>query len=299
MKIGLTGGTGFIGKYFVSEYGDSHDLTVLTLEGDPASPAGDPRYISSDFSVKDIENKFASCDAIVHLAFARPPVGGEDSMSRYADSISVSENVFTAAKNLGIANVVVMSSRSVYNASMKMPLAEDRVGPYSVYGEAKLAVEKIGEKFNGDGMRIKFLRSAQVMGAGERKNLMTVYLERSVNKEPLYVYGKGISTKTYIYVKDVSRAVMCAAEHPDEFGAFNIAMKDAVSTGQLAKLYCKVFDDPAGVVFLEDRPEDGERWIIDVTKAKERLGFEAAYDIEGALRDMKKLLGVPKGQNQG
>ena len=206
MKIGITGGTGFVGRAFVERYFREHDLTILTMKGEQPRRFGDEKYVCSDFSAEDIVRKFSGCDAVVHLAFARPPIGRPDSAENYYESISISDNVFSASKALDITNIVVMSSRSVYNASMPMPLKEDFTSPYSVYGEAKLEVEKLGASYNERGMKIKFLRSAQVMGIGERRNLMTVYLERSLKKETLNVYGEGASTKTYIYVKDAARA---------------------------------------------------------------------------------------------
>ncbi|MBQ7715142.1 MAG: NAD(P)-dependent oxidoreductase [Clostridia bacterium] len=290
MKIGITGGTGFIGRCFVSENCGTHDLTILTLEGETPLHYGNERYIPSDFSKESIKKAFGDCDAIVHLAFARPPEGRKEALSDYSDSISLSERVFKAAEEEGIKNVVVMSSRSVYNSSMKMPLTEDDTAPYSIYGAAKLEVEKLGDPYNRRGMNIKFLRSAQVMGVGERRNLMTVYLESSVRKEPLKVYGEGISTKTYIYVKDVSKAIMCALNSPDVSGAFNIAMERPVSNAELAALYCKVFNNPDNVIFLRDKKEDGEFWQIDITKAKNLLGFRPEYDVESALTDMKRII---------
>ncbi len=290
MKIGVTGGTGFIGRSFVSRYCTEHDLTILTLENEKVTPFGNEQYISSDFSEESIMENFKGCDAIVHLAFARPAIGKQETFSDYFDSISLSEKVFSAAKKLAVTNVVVMSSRSVYNSRMKMPLSEERVDPYSLYGAAKAAVENIGEIYNRCGMKIKFLRSAQVMGVGERKNLMTVYLEKAMNKEPLTVYGEGVSTKTYIYVKDIARAIMCAVYAHDVSGAFNIAMEKPISNRALAETYCEIFDNRRNIVFLKDKEEDGEFWQIDIAKAKDQLGFFPEYDIGGALRDMKRII---------
>ena len=298
MKIGVTGGTGFIGKVFVSSVCGEHDLTVLTLEGESPVRFGSEEYVTSDFSREDMVQKFAGCDAIVHLAFARPAASGADSVGNYFESIAISENVFGAASDLGIKNVVTLSSRSVYSASMEMPLTEERAEPYSVYGAAKLTVEKIGGICNARGMKIKFLRCAQVMGVGERKNLMTVYFEKARGKETLPVYGEGASTKTYIYVKDVARAIMCALEHPDESGVFNIGMTHAVSNLELAKLYCEVFDNADNYVLLRDKKEDGEVWRLDVGKVQRRLGFSPAYDVRAALADMKRITEENEARDQ-
>ncbi len=288
MIICVTGGTGFIGRYFISKYSNEHKLIVLTTRKYSIERIGNEDYVYTDYSVDSLINIFKNCDAIVHMASIRPTKEYEKSALSYFENVTVSENIFKAAKMLEISNIAVLSSRSVYNSSMPMPLKEEYTAPYSLYGASKMMIENIGGIYNREyGMKIKFLRLAQVMGIGERRNLMTVFLENSIKHQTLSVYGEGISEKTYVYVKDVSAAIMCAIKSSEESGAFNIAMKQPVSTLKLAQTFCRVFGNEGNYKVLSGEKEDGESWIIDTSKAEKILGFLSAYDIESAIRDMK------------
>lgn len=292
MKIAVTGGTGFIGKYLVRELSKDNEIIVLAIEeGEIPSIAGE-KYYHTDYSKDSLKTVLSGCDAIVHMAGVRSPQNkSECGIGYYSDNITVSDNIFSVAAEKGIANIVMLSTQSVYNGTMEMPLTEDKTSPFSLYGVSKLMAEDLSVYYNRKyGMKIKQLRLAQVLGIGERKNLMSVYLEKSVNKETLPVYGKGISTKTYIYVKDVVRAVKCAIEHPKVCGAFNIAMDCSVTNARLAQSFCEVFGNDGNFVFLPEKKEDGEIWSMDNSKAKEKLGFYPRYTLKDALTDMRKII---------
>lgn len=299
MKIGLTGGTGFIGQHFLKEYAYSHTFIVAT-----AHPAGsgclrheNVYYQPTDYSADSFCSAFEGCDCIVHLGAAKSSAVDEKSIANFYGNITSSEHVFYAAQHLGIDNVVNISSRCVYHPDLEKPFSEDIVSPLNKYGAAKLCAENIAGMFNRSyGMKIKSLRIAQVIGLEARTgDLPAVYLEKCLQQKTLGVYGRGVSAKEYIYIKDVTAAIMSACLHPELSGAFNIGSGVQTTNLELAQSFCRVFENPGGYRLLTDKNEDGLSFLMDVTLAAEQLGFCARYGLEPALADMKKELGE---QNQ-
>ena len=187
--------------------------------------------------------------------------------------------------------MVLISTRLVYSDDLPSPIKEEFTKPYSYYGISKLMSENIANIYNKRfGMKIKSLRMAQIIGIGERKNLMTIYLERSLAGEKLSVYGKGISSKAYVYVKDAARAVMTACSLPDVSGEFNICIASTISNKELAEAFCEVFENKSGYELLEDKAEDCEYWLVDNSKAERELGFVPEFDLRKALTDMRNIL---------
>lgn len=294
MKIGLTGATGFIGQHLLKDYAGSHTFIAATSHADDRGfyRHSNIRYVFSDYSVDSYRSIFAGCDCIVHLGAVKSSPGAEKKMESFYGSITACENIFYAAQCLGIENIVNISSRCVYHPSLPKPFKEELTAPLNRYGTAKLCTESIAEIFNRNyGMKIKSLRLAQVLGLGmRREDLPAVYLSKSLAKEPLSVYGKGASRKEYIYIKDVTAAVLKACRHSECSGAFNIGSRESTSNLELAQAYCSVFENPEGIQMLPDKAEDGLSFLMDVTKARRQLGFHAVFHLADALCDMKREL---------
>lgn len=299
MKIGITGGTGFIGQYLLRALAPEHMLTVITSREEAAGLYQHPNlsYLTAPYDQEGFRRAFDGCEAVVHLGAKRSDPEREKSIVSYFGTIQSAEALFAACAELGIRNVVSISSVAVYDAGLPSPCAETQVPlPLSNYGVAKLAIEGVASLYNRRcAMHIKSLRVAQVLGLGERGGYMpAVFLERCLRKERLSVYGRGASGKEYIYVKDVVRAIRCALTAEGRQGVYNIGTGVLTTNLELAQAYCAVFQNTAGWELLPDRPEGKTGCYTDVTLAERELGFRAAYAIRAALADMCKQLQVSR-----
>lgn len=296
MKIGITGATGFIGRYLLPALAGAHELTAATARADTAALYQHPnlRYVHTSYDWEGYLAAFSGCDAVVHLGARRSDGTREQSISSYFENLASTEALFQACRDLGISNVVNISSVAVYDPELPQPFSETQAPrPLSYYGVAKLAAEEISQLYNRRyGMKIKSLRLAQVLGLGERDGYMpAVFLEQCRQGQPLSVYGQGVGGKEYIYVKDVVRAIALALEAPDRDGVYNIGSGVLTTNRALAEAYCAVFQNPAGYRLCPDQPERVEQFCTDVSLARQELGFSAAYSLEEALADMRRELG--------
>ncbi len=225
----------------------------------------------------------------------RPFPEAEKSFTNYFPSIESSKQLFEAARDNGIYNIINISSRSVYDDTIPVPYSEDGpTAPLNYYGAAKLAVEDTARIFNHKyGMKIKSLRLGPVFGLGDRPGYIPmVFLEKCLRHEKLSVYGKGQAGKEYVYVKDIVRAILTAIEKKDLNGIYNIGTGILTTNRELAETYCRVFDNPQGYELLVDKPEIVTRYYMNVEKAKRELGYETIYSLEQGLQDMKKMLNM-------
>lgn len=295
MTIGITGATGFIGRYLLPELAREQDVVVATAKEDLRSLPRYPhvRYAQVHYDAVSYQRAFAGCRAVVHLGAKRSSNVREQSITSYFENLESAEELFQACCTLGISNVVNLSSVAVYDAGLPLPFHESQApAPLSYYGISKLAVEEMARLYNKRyGMKIKSLRVAQVLGLGERGGYMPdIFLEQCLHHEPLTVYGQGSGGKEYIYVKDVVRAILCALDTPEGHGVYNIGTGVLTTNRELAEAYCAVFANPAGYRLLPGRPERRERFYTDVSLAEQELGFRAVYTLEQALADMRAML---------
>ena len=290
MNIGLTGGTGFIGQCLLKTFAGEHRFTVLCIEEDTDAFFSHPnvRYLHSDFSVDSICRAFADCDAIAHLAGLLSTKEREQWLLSYEPNITLPEKLFIAAQQIGISEIVNISSRTVYDQKGPSPHRESELPrPLNAYAVAKLAVEHLADLYHDrQGLNIRTLRFAQVFGAGGRNGyMMEVFRENCEKQLPLTVFDR--QGKELLYVRDAAAAVMKACSSAGRHGIYNIGTGVFHTNLEIAECFCRVYENPAGVQFSGDPDEETSPCFMDVSKAARDLGFRAGYDLEADLRDMR------------
>ncbi len=212
----------------------------------------------------------------------------------YLGNITVADNLFRAAKNNGIRNVVNASSvAACAHICGRATTESDAAEPSSVYGVIKLAIERLAALYNRKhGMSIKSLRYSQ--GIGKLANLedgrfWSVLQYNCLHGLPIPIWGSGESGRDVIYVRDMAKAAICAVEHPECMGVYNIGSGRLSTNLEIAETYCKVFNNQAGLRFVGEKEEKADIAWLDCTKAQRELGFVPDYSLEAAIADIKNL----------
>jgi GDP-L-fucose synthase len=120
----------------------------------------------------------------------------------------------------------------------------------------------------------------------ETSHVIPALIRKVVERHaPLEVWGDGTDLKEFIYVQDFIDGVLLAMEKIEGFEPVNIAagrpctVKDVL----VALLEIDQFGD-ADIVFNRSKPTMIPKRLIDTTKAKADLGFEAKVSLEEGLR---------------
>lgn len=162
MRILITGASGTIGRFLTAHLAsEGHQMIALGRR-----PADD---IVSDFSRYDLSDpspRLPEADALIHCALHHEPGkfrGGEGQDPDLFRKLNVEGTaaLFQAGKAAGCRRAVFLSSRAVYgDARRGEALVEtDEPAPDSLYGEVKLAGERVLEEladacFTGVALRV-------------------------------------------------------------------------------------------------------------------------------------------------
>ncbi|MFC7308120.1 NAD-dependent epimerase/dehydratase family protein [Streptomyces monticola] len=308
-RIAVTGAAGFLGSRLVRRLlATGHEVNALDIR--PAAPdirpAGNApaglRSFTGDIRDPHILTPFmADMDAVVHCATALPTYPGPQIRSIVVDGTRA---VLEAARTAGVPRVVHLSSTAVYGLPKKVPTPEDypRV-PADAYSGAKLAAERIAERYRAQGMCLPVLRPKTVVGPG-RLGLFAMLFEWADEGRNFPLLGGGDIRNQMLALDDLVDAVsMVLAAAPEAANdTYNIG---AQQFGTLREDFQSVLD-AAGhgkrIVSLPARPTVAALRLLDrahLSPVYRRLLFKLLSDSYADVSKAHDQLGFrPKWSNQ-
>jgi UDP-glucose 4-epimerase len=298
-KVVVTGGAGFLGSSLVEELAVDNSVVIIDnlstgrKENLAELPAGNVEFIEG--SVGDLallKKLFRHVDFVFHLA-AIPGVSRsiDNPLASNETNVTGTLNVLLAAKDVGVKKVVCASSAAVYGETRTLPQKEEMIpNPQSPYAATKLAGEYYCRVFRAVyGLATVSLRYFNVYGpkqdpSSEYAAVIPKFMRRASEGRSLTILGDGEQTRDFVFVSDVVRANILAAES-DAGGVFNVGQGRRISINQLAKLVIRIVNKDLPIIHQQARQGDIRQSLADITKAR-LFGYQPEYDLERGLREM-------------
>jgi UDP-glucose 4-epimerase len=195
--------------------------------------------------------------------------------------------------------VLLSTGGALYEPDRAPPYREDSpTHPRGAYGRLKLAME---EALAGAGLpagRAVALRVSNVYGPGQPavsgQGVVGYWLRAAAAGEHLTVYGDPGTTRDYVYLADVTEALLAVHAAAAPPPVLNIGSGRPTSLGELAGLLLDVVGNPE--LRLEQRPARGfdvpHTWL-DVRRATETIGWTATTDLRTGLTLAWEAVPVP------
>ena len=294
----VTGAAGFIGSHLVDRL-VADGYTVAGVDdlstGNLANlPAGfDLRQL--DISDPELRNIVAEVrpDFVFHLAAqisvsvsAREPV--TDAEVNILGALNLFEGI-RAVRGNATKVVYITSGGTAYGEPSVLPADESTPTlPLSPYGASKLAVETylpVYERLCG--LKYSIMRLANVYGPRQdphgEAGVVAIFARAMLSGTPPTVFGDGNDERDYVYVIDVIDAIVRAADSSLP-GPFNVGSGEGTSTNRIFQLVAEncAHTDPA--IHGPPRPGDVKRIFLDVTRAREELGWTPETKLENGLK---------------
>jgi nucleoside-diphosphate-sugar epimerase len=206
VKVCVTGGSGFIGRFFVERLLDEgHEVVILDLVK-PDWKIGSATYIRGD--VRDMEALLLAidgCRAVIHLAAAHHDFGIERD-TFFSVNKRGAKLICGAMDECRCRFVCFYSTVAVYGDAPEPHREDMACKPNSPYGESKLAGEAIFRKWTekGDGRRCLVVRPAVTFGPRNFANMYT--LIDQIARRRFLVVGHGRNIKGLSYIENILEA---------------------------------------------------------------------------------------------
>ena len=291
-RVVVTGGAGFLGR-----------PTVAMLE-DLGAEVSVPR--SSEYDLRDREACFEALrgsQVVLHLA---ANVGGIGYNRRNPgplahDNTAMGLHVFEAARELGVEKLVAACSVCAYPKFTPVPFSEDNIWDgypeesNAPYGIAKKMLIVLSDAYRRQyGLDSCAPVMANLYGPGDNFDLedshviaamIHKYVFAVERQEPeVVLWGTGSPSREFLYVDDAARGLLLSAERYDSSDPVNIGTGIETKIKDLAEVISELSGYQGETVWDDSRPDGQPKRYLDVSRARERIGFEAEMPLEEGLR---------------
>ena len=299
----VIGGAGVIGSHVVDALLDEGArVTVLDnlasgRADNLAQALGRGGCTVVEGNITDREALAAACrgtEYIFHLAVAGMAACAQNPRLALEVNVAGTWNVLEAAAEAGVQKVVFSSAGAVYGQPRYVPVDEDHpLDTQIAYGASKVAGERFLAAFHAErGLAGVALRYFNVYGPrhdhpGNRTQIIPRWLDRLERGEPPVVFGDGTQTMDFVYIGDVARANLLAAQSEVEEGAFNVASGSETSANELAGLLIELTGAAVEPLHQGQDPAHVRRRWASTARAEQALGFRAQVGLrEGLARTL-------------
>ncbi|MGI6032440.1 MAG: UDP-glucose 4-epimerase GalE [Coriobacteriales bacterium] len=324
MRILVTGGAGFIGSHTVVALQEAGHEAVIFDNLCNSSPivvdrieqitGTRPKFIEGD--IRDGEalaRAFAGApiDCVIH--FAGLKAVGESvhkPLEYYENNVGGTVTLLEAMRDAGCKNIIFSSSATVYGTPEKLPLTEDmpKGEITNPYGRTKSMIEDIltDVQHAYPSMNVVLLRYFNPIGAhpsglmgedptGIPNNLMPYITQVAIGKLPeLGVFGDdydtpdGSGVRDYVHVMDLATghvAALKALKPEGSLSIYNLGTGKGTSVLELIAAFERATGVKVPYSIKPRREGDVAACYADCSKAREELGWQAAYGIEDMCAD--------------
>ncbi|MBR5359965.1 MAG: SDR family oxidoreductase [Lachnospiraceae bacterium] len=293
----VTGGAGFIGSNLCEAITDLgynvrclDDLSTgkrenVNLLADRAN------YTFIEGDIKDLDTCMKACDGVDFVlnqaAWGSVPRSIEMPLFYCQNNIAGTLNMMEAARQTGVKKFVYASSSSVYGDHPVLPKKEGQEGNLlSPYALTKRVDEEYGKLYYKlYGLDTYGLRYFNVFGRRQDPNgayaaVIPKFIKQLLDGETPTINGDGKQSRDFTYIENVIEANLkaCLAPHEAAGEAYNIAYGGREYLLDIYYDLCKALNIDREPNFGPDRPGDIKHSNADISKAKEKLGYDPDYD---------------------
>ena len=293
----VTGGAGFIGSHMVDLLVEKGfeviviDNLVTGRRENLLHHEGNPRFrwhVADMCDLPPDSDAFHGADYVFHFGGIGDIV---PSIERPLDYVRSNVNgtlaVLEASRHAGVRKLIYAASSSCYGLATELPTSEHApIQPEYPYALSKWLGECAAlhwakvYRLPVNSIRMFNVYGPRVRTTGTYGAVFGVFLAQRLNGRPLTVVGDGAQRRDFVFVTDVARAFLLAAE-ADRFGEiFNLGSGNPQTVNRLVELI------GGDVVHVPKRPGEPDCTWADVRKIRQMLGWEPTVSFEEGVATM-------------
>lgn len=295
-KAIVTGGAGFIGSHLVDALVDQGVAVTVIDKTEPKYRNAKAQYFLQDIRAEGVQEIFndAKPEVVFHLAaHIDDRASVNEPVMNAEHNIVGSLRVLEAARHVDVKKFVFASTCALYGVPKKLPVTEKMLPePRTPYGLSKFTIEKYLDFYRHQhSLSSIALRLANVYGprqdTSRETGAIATFTSKLLAGEAPFVNDDGLAVRDYIYVEDVVRAFMVAAES-DQVGVYNVGTKVGTTTRDLYALIASHLGSELEPIARPEVKDAVKELILKSAKARKELGWKAKIRLTKGLKQTLK-----------
>ena len=292
-RVVVTGGAGFLGHFVVGRLRDAGASTIVprSAEYDLVDRAACRRLLAD-----------AKPDMVIHLAARVGGIGANRSNpGRFLfENAMMGLQLFEECRLAAVPKLVALGTICAYPKFAPVPFKEDDLwngypeetnAPYGIAKKMMLVQSQAYREQYGMNSVVLFpvnlygprdnfdLHSSHVIPAMVRKFVAA----RESGEAEVSLWGDGTPTREFLYVDDAAEGILLAAERYDASDPVNLGSGAEIAIADLAAIIARAAHYQGRFVWDTSKPNGQPRRRLDVSRARERFGFEAKTPFDKGL----------------
>ena len=294
-RVLVTGGAGFLGTFVVSGLRARGTKDVFV-----------PRSKEYDLVEGDaVRRLLADCkpDVILHLAARVGGIGANrDNPGRFFyENLMMGVQLMHESYKAHVSKFVAVGTVCAYPKFCPIPFREgDLWNGYpeetnAPYGIAKKALSVQSAAYREQyGFNSVVLYPVNLYGPGDNFDLHTSHVIPAMIRKfheaklgrhaEVVLWGDGSPTREFFYVEDCAEGILSAAESYDSSDPVNLGSGEEISIKDLAEKVTRLVQFDGKIIWDNSKPNGQPRRKLDVSRARERFGFQAKTSFDDGLR---------------
>jgi nucleoside-diphosphate-sugar epimerase len=307
-KIFITGGTGFVGCWFLealvwANIQQNLNMSIFLLTRNITSFKNKaPHFCNLTFiemiegDVTDLRDINKDFDVIIHAA-TDVAQANSNPAATYFNIVNGTKETLELAKRSGTKLYLLTSSGAIYGQQPDdvALISEEYLGaPHTydtraAYGHGKRASEFLVTAYASEmSTSVKIARCFALLGPYlplDAHFAAGNFIGNTLKKEPIFIKGDGTAMRSYLYAADMVVWLLTILVNGSD-QPYNLGSDQGISVADLARKISKIGSNDAGVQITSKPLDDGktQRYIPQISKAKNDLGVEVYTDLDFAIR---------------
>lgn len=312
-KVLVTGGASFIGSHLVDKLVElGAQVTVIdNLSSGKLENLKNSwnkiKFIKEDLEYATLDRLmeiFKGHEIVFHLAAVH---GGRGYIHTHpadvCSNFAIDHHVFEASYKADVEKVVFASSACVYPPKLQSKvgsnylLKEEDSNPFDLKDYLSADIEYGWAKLMGEIQLIAFIKQYGLKGCsvrfvtayGPRENethaIIALIYKAFERMDPYVIWGNGEQERDFTYVEDIVEGTLLAAKKVSDGTPINLGTGKRYKIKDVAE---RIFDimgwRPKKIVFDTSKPVGVISRALDISRAKELLGWTPRFTLEEGLR---------------
>jgi GDP-L-fucose synthase len=295
-RVLVTGGAGFLGREVCARLADRGPAAVIV-----------PRKADYDLTEQSaVRRLFADHrpDTVVHLAAVVGGIGAnrENPGRFFYDNAVMGVMLMEEARRHGVTKFVSVGTVCAYPKHTPVPFKEDDLWAgypeetNAPYGLAKKVLLVQGQAYRQQyGFHAITLFPVNLYGPGDNFDpasshvipalIRKVVEARDAGRPTVDVWGTGSASREFLFVRDAAAGVVAAAERYDDPDPVNLGSGREITIKALTELIGELSGFRGEFRWDPTKPDGQPRRCLDVSRAKERFGWQATTPFREGLQE--------------